>query len=1357
MSVRVVHRPARTTRPLPAPAERRIEPPPNLPEGKAGSVATSLLPMAGVLSSVVMMTVVRNSQFAAIGAVVLVVAVIGGVFLLFSQRGRAQRTRRTQRERYLEYLEGLREELSRENRELRAAARVLAPPPEALYDLVNDPARRWERRRLDRDFLDVRLGTGQAPVRALVMEQQSGSVLSPPDPFMLNEAAGLQERFASVPEAPLTVPLDRAGNVSVIGERAQVLRIARTIAVQVAVLHAPDDVAFALAAPEERLDDWAWAKWLPHFLDPQEWDGPVHARRIASSPRELAAALTGELRQRAGYAAEVRRGLAGREALRLGKRLLLIHDTHGVTAHEPPRPDEAVSLPDMGVTALHLLARRVDEPGQVSVRVTVSDDGRTVTVEDLRGEAPTTVTGTLDEVTAAGAMGLARSLAPLRLSAESAASGTPLSGPVDFPELIGVPDPAALDIPRLWAPRRDQNFLRVPIGLSDAHEPVLLDLKESAELGMGPHGLCVGATGSGKSELLRTLVLALVATHPPDDLAMVLVDYKGGATFAPFASLPHVAGVITNLENKAGLVERVHASLSGEVKRRQQVLKDAGNIADISTYAATRAQRPELGLDPLPHLFVVIDEFGELLTAKPDFIDLFLSIGRIGRSIGVHLLLSSQRIEGGKLKGLDTYLSYRLGLRTFSPDESRTVLDTADAFHLPPIPGFGYLKVDTSAYDRFKAGYVSGPYRGPARLDTDADTGPTALPYPTYNTLAARGSEDGDGEEGGGAPVAPPPRRTVGPTLLSTMVDQLAGAAAPVQQIWLPPLPEALTLDATAGPVRAETRGLRLAARPPGGPLRVPLGLLDDPARQWQGQWVLDLTVAGGHAAVIGGPAAGKTTLLRTLVLGLALTHTPQEVGVYGLDLVGGGLQAMAGLPHVGGVAGRSDRERAARTVEEVRAMLTAREDVFRERGIDSVDELRRLRAQGELPELGSTDVVLVIDGFGELREAFDELDDAVVELLKRGSGYGIHVVAGMLRWNEVRIAAQSAFGTRVELRLNDPSDSTVGRRLAETLTPDEPGRALTDAKLFAQVALPRIDGLATADELGAATEQAVRAVRAAWSGPPAPPVRVLPARLGAHRLPGPEAEPRRVPLGLDQNALQPALLDLFRRDQHLLVLGDGECGKTNVVRLVAHGLMERYTDDEVVFAVLDPRRGLHSLIPEAYRGGYAYNTNLAAGLSGAIATELARRMPDDALAPEVLAAGASDPTGPRIVVLVDDYDVLAVAGQQPLEPFLPFLPSAPDIGLHFVITRRVAGASRAMYEPFLMTLRESGTAALVMTGDRSEGQLFPGVYAQDQPVGRGTLVRRGAPPRLIQTAHAPPTTARDHASAAHEQGDEHR
>ncbi|MDQ1009559.1 S-DNA-T family DNA segregation ATPase FtsK/SpoIIIE [Streptomyces sp. V4I23] len=1321
MSTRLIHRPARTTRPPAASTARTIEAPPNLPEGKAGNIAMSLLPVAGVMSSVVMMTVVRNSQFAALGAIILVVTIVGSVVLVFSQRGKAQRTRRTQREAYLAYLEELREELAAEERERRERADVLNPPPHALYDILRDPARLWERRRADGDFLRVRVGTGEMPVRDLQIAEQGSSVLTPPDRFMLNEASALTTRFRTGTELPLTVPLDRVGNVSVIGPREDCLGVARALLVQSAAMHAPDDVAIAIAAPGDRLGDWEWAKWMPHLLDTEQFDGPVAARRIAPSTPQLARQIGPELRRRASYAAEVRRGLAGKDALTMNSRLLVVTDGHGEDAVDLPRPDEAVGLREMGVTVLHLLEQRIQEPGHVGVRITV--DGDQVFIEDLRAEEPISAHGTVDEVGIAFAEGLARMLAPLRLSAESLVDA-PLSGAVDFADLLGIDDVARLDLEHLWAPRGERAFLRVPIGISDAREPVLLDLKESSELGMGPHGLCVGATGSGKSELLRTLVLALVATHPPEDLALVLVDYKGGATFAPFAGLPHVAGVITNLENQAGLVERVHASLAGEVKRRQQVLKDAGNVADIGDYAALRAEkRPDL--DPLPHLFVVIDEFGELLTAKPDFIDLFLSIGRIGRSIGVHLLLSSQRIEGGKLKGLDTYLSYRLGLRTFSADESRTVLDTADAFHLPPLPGFGYLKVDTSHYERFKASYVSGAYRGPVRRVEDEDTGPLALEYEAYNTL---GTPDSSAPQ-----EQTTRRRETGPTEMGVMVDQLTGAAAPVRRIWLPPLPTAIALDQVAGPLDVGARGMQLAKRK--GALSVPLGLLDDPTKQWQGEWFLDLTVAGGHAAVIGGPQSGKTTLLRTLVLSLALTHTPQEVGIYGLDLVGGGLQALAGLPHVGGIAGRADRERAARTVEEVRNMLALREDLFREHGIDSVDQLRALHAAGRLPELASAEIVLVIDGFGALRDDFDELDDAVVDILKRGGGYGIHVVAGMLRWNDVRIAAQSNFGTRVELRLNDPSESSIDRKLAETLSPDEPGRVLTDGKLFAQVALPRTDTLADASELGAVLERTARSVRATWNGDVAQPVRVLPHVLEPHVLPGPAAEPHKVPIGLDQTALEPVMLDLFGHDQHLLVMGDSECGKTNLLRTIADGLIDRYGEDELVFAIMDPRRSLRGAIPEEFNGGYAYNAKLCAGLSAGIATELDKRLPDESARLEDLEPGSWG-SGPRIVVLVDDYDVLTTAGQSPLSPLLPYIPSAVDIGLHFVLTRRVAGASRGMYEPLVQGLRESGASAVLMAGDRSEGQLFPGVYASQQPAGRGVFLRRGQPNRLIQTVY---------------------
>ncbi|GAA3732150.1 type VII secretion protein EccC [Salinactinospora qingdaonensis] len=1278
----------------------------------------SILPMVGMMASLTIMMVLRNPAFMALGAVVLVVALLAGLGMLLSRRGQVGRQRRQQRERYLEYLEELREQLSAWEREGRSHARLLDPPPEALYDVVRDPARLWERRRKDHDFLCVRVGTGMMPGHPLRLTDR-GTALAPTDPFMLSEAQAAVRRFETVPEMPLTLPLDMAGNVSVIGERADVMRLVRALLAQLSAFHAPEDTGLAVMHPQERGAEWEWLKWLPQVLDQQRRDGGVNARLIAPTPAQLGALLADELRHRTDFAAEVRRGMGRREAYRKMRRMVVIHDTHGEVATELVRPDEDVDPAALGVTVLHLVADQLAEPGDVSVRITVSGDQ--VQVVDLRADEPRALTGTVDDVPAATLSGLARMLAPLRLSPESIEETAAEGGSVDFPTMLGVPDPADMRFEQLWKSRSERAFLRVPIGVDDMGRPVTLDLKESAQLGMGPHGLCVGATGSGKSELLRTLVLALAAGHPPEQVSMVLVDYKGGATFAPFEEMPHVAGVITNLEDDAALIERAYASLNGEVRRRQRVLRDAGNLASIGDYAHRRSQDPSL--PPLPHLLVIIDEFGELLTARPDFIELFLTIGRIGRSIGVHLLLSSQRIEGGKLRGLETYLSYRIGLRTFSEEESRTVLDTADAFHLPALPGFGYLKVDTTVYQRFKAGYVSGSYRGPLP-EEEQESGPApVLPYPAYNTA---GSTEPVGAANDGPDL---PERVTGATLLEVMVSQVARHGTPTRSVWLPPLPQATTLDRVTGPVQPAGEAIRLPVDTP--QLHVPVGVLDDANKQWQGLWNLDLTASGGHLAIIGGPQTGKTTLLRTLVLSIALTHTPSQLAVYALDLVGGGLQALADLPHVGGVAPRTDPERIRRTLEELRGMLEHRQQVFRERGIDSLQQLRRRHARGELPELPCAEVVLCVDGFGAIRKDFEEIDEMVSDLLQRGGNYGIHLVAAMLRWNDVRMAMQSTFGQKVELRLNDPSDSAVDRKLAETISADTPGRALTDTKLFGQVALPRIDALPEGDNLGEVVEKTCRAISGAWQGPTAPPVRVLPHQLPAAALPGPDEEAGRVPIGVDERALAPVLLDLFDRDQNLLVLGDGECGKTNLLRLVAEGVIARHSPEEVVFAVMDPRRTLRGVIPEPYLGGYASNARVCAGLAGGVAKELEGRMPDDA-DPDALASGG--PPTPRIVVLADDYDVLTTAGQKPLAPFVPFVPNGPDIGLHFVVARRVAGAGRGLHDPLVQAMREIGTSALLMSGDRSEGQLFPKVYATAQPPGRGRWIRRGGAPRLVQT-----------------------
>src|SRR5215211_5745907 len=251
---------------------------------------------------------------------------------------------------------------------------------------------------------------------------------------------------------------------------------------------------------------------------------------------------------------------------------------------------------------------------------------------------------------------------------------------------------------------------------------------------MGPHGLLIGATGSGKSELLRTLVLALAATHSSETLNFVLVDFKGGATFSSLDRLPHTAAVITNLADELPLVDRMVDAIDGELLRRQELLRKSGNFASVRDYDKARVGGS--ALPPLPSLLVICDEFSELLSAKPDFIDLFVQIGRLGRSLGVHLLLASQRLEEGRLRGLDTHLSYRIGLRTFSALESRAVLGVPDAYELPRSPGHGYLRYGTEPLVRFKAAYVSGPLRrrpepGPAGLDPSG-AGARVLPYSTH-------------------------------------------------------------------------------------------------------------------------------------------------------------------------------------------------------------------------------------------------------------------------------------------------------------------------------------------------------------------------------------------------------------------------------------------------------------------------------------------------------------------------------------------------------------------------------------------------------------------------------------------------
>ncbi|MET1034481.1 MAG: type VII secretion protein EccCa [Arthrobacter sp.] len=1316
MSQRIVHRPARTSAPLRDFRPFAIDGPPTV-EGEApGLNLVAVVPMLGGAVSMTVMMTFRNSPFAAVGALMMILTVVLAVFMMFSQRGKQARARTQARDNYMRYLERTRVKLRADEQRAAAVARVSSPPPEALFDIVRNPLRLWERRRGNEDFLDVRIGTGERPSRDIVVAESAGSTQQL-DAFMVAEAEILRRRYAASPDMPITVPLDGAGNVSIVGSRGFVLALARNILCEAAAFHSPEDLALGISAPEIHREDWQWASWLPHLADQALADETGLVRRIAPDPDTLAGIMSEDLSRRAKLAVEARKTSAA--SGRALSRLIVVSDSHGTQSAELPLADRFAEPGTLGLTVLHLVDDRGHEPGEVSLRISETPDG--FEVQDYRADPvhPAVASGVLDPLPVATASALARELAPLRLSADSLEHGGGGAASASFLEMLGLsPRLDRDDVERAWRPRGEADFLRVPLGPDDGGRPTVLDLKESAQFGMGPHGLCIGATGSGKSEMLRSLVFGLLATHSPDVLAMVLVDFKGGATFAPFEGAPQVAGIITNLSDDLSLVERVYASLNGEILRRQEVLKAAGNIANITDYQVHRSERLARGetMDPLPHLVVIIDEFGELLTARPDFIDLFLSIGRIGRSIGVHLLLSSQRVEGGKLRGLETYLSYRIGLRTLSESESRTVLDSGDAFHLPPVPGYGYLKVDTTVYTRFKSGYVSGPLDAeetPVARATDQAA--VVVPVPRYagSAAVAAGAPAGAGRN-------PAARRTTGPTVMSTLMDTLRTFPRSVQEIWLPPLPPAISLDAAVGSVRPGERGLRLEH---GGGLRVPIGLLDDPARQWQGLWEIDFTQGGGNLVVVGGPQSGRSTLLRTVVASLALTHSPHEVGVYCLDLLGAGLLPLAGLPHVGGTAIRTNREVVRRTVEELVGMLLVRERVFEQHGIDSLATMRRLRAEGRLGELPSADVFLVIDGYGQIADDFEEIQDNVNALIMRGGGYGIHVVTTLNRGAELRMAQQGFFGNRIELALTDPADSAIDRKVAAGVSADAPGRALSDRKLIGHVALPRIDGVADAEDASDGLRDLVARV-AESTRDQAMRVRVLPGAVGLADAPRPAA-PGVVPLGLREVDLEPHLLDTTTKDRHFIVMGDEECGKSNVLRNFVSTLVGQHTADELLFAVYDPRKGLDDVVPDDYLGGYAGSAAVAEQLSAALVKELQLRT----------TGGTADekPGTARLVVLVDDYDILTAGGGSPMGRLSTYLPMAAELNLNVVLTRKVRGASRGMYESFFSTLRDSGSAALIMSGERSEGGLINNVRARALPPGRGQLVQTGKPLQTIQ------------------------
>ncbi|WP_067835709.1 type VII secretion protein EccCa [Nocardia lijiangensis] len=1322
----ILNAPPEITPPIPAPLWQRLLP------------VVMVVAMVGMMG--LMFTMGGRSMFTNPLTMMFPMMMLMSMVGMFASRtgggGKKAAELNEERKDYFRYLDQLRRDVRNTGTAQREALFWSHPHPIDLHALIGT-RRMWERRPSDPDFAHVRIGIGSHRLATKLVRPETVP-LEDLEPVATVALRRFVRTHSVVHGLPTAISLRAFPAVNVEGPREHGRALVRSMLMELAAFHGPDSMIFAIVTADPDAEAWSWTKWLPHLQHPRDTDRIGSARMLYESLSELETSLSEDLLERGRF-------LRNAPATPGRLHLVVVIDDGYVSGSERTISDAGLD----SVTVLDLTAPQTGLAVRRGLQLVVDEaviGARTGgSVENFAGP---------DRVSLAVAATFARGVARYRIatSAQVVDLGAETNTDPGLMAMLGVADAATLDPDAVWRPRSARERLRVPIGVTPDGTRVEIDIKESAENGMGPHGLCIGATGSGKSEFLRTLVLSMVTTHSPDLLNLVLVDFKGGATFLGLDPLPHVSAVITNLEEELSMVDRMRDALAGELTRRQELLRAAGNFANVTEYEKARAGGAPL--DPLPALFIIVDEFSELLSQKPDFAELFVMIGRLGRSLRVHLLLASQRLEENRLRGLDSHLSYRIGLRTFSAGESRQVLGITDAYHLPAQPGAGYLKSDSSDPLRFNTTYVSGPYVPPVAGRT---TGPTATAgvVDLFTAAAiARTESNMENPEQQPIPVELPdlsellgetPPAAPELSLLQTVVDRLTGHGRPAHQVWLPPLDISPTVDMMLPEQDWRSEANR------NGNLWLPIGIVDKPYEQKREVLAIDLAGAQGNVAVVGGPQSGKSTTLRTIILSAAVTHTPEQVQFYCLDFGGGTLAALTGLPHVGSAAGRLESDRVRRTVAELSVLLRRREARFLELGVENMRDFRKLKAElAQLPaEERATrplaadaygDVFLVIDGWAAFREEFDLIEGQVLALAARGLSYGIHVVLGANRWAEIRPNVKDQIGTRIELRLGDPSDSEMDRRAAVNVPINRPGRGMTSDKLHMLIALPRLDTDVNPDTLSDGIAAAKAELAEFYGDRQAPGVRMLPGELDRDQVLATargldiRLDSKRVLIGLSESELAPVVLD-FEESPHLLVFADVGCGKTTLLRNIAQGIVENSHPNEARVIMVDYRRTMLGAIDGPHLAGYSTSAQTSVPTLKEVAGFVSQRLPGADITPAQLRE-RSWWTGPEVYVIVDDYDM--VASNNPLVPLLDLLPQARDIGLHVIIARRSGGAARALYDPVLGPMKDMSVDGILMSTPKDEGVLLGDVRPAQYPPGRGLLVSRTRGRDLIQICHLP-------------------
>lgn len=976
----------------------------------------------------------------------------------------------------------------------------------------------WERNPYDSDFLDVRVGMGYEPLCVSVKARQGSATFQLDEDEVSELTNQIIEETRIVDNVPARVSILKYGVIGVVGHRNDEQGLIKNMLVSLCTSHCYEDVRIAGIFDKEEYDVWSPIRWLPHIWnDDKQFRLLSFDKQGAHSICEFISELINERRKaQEGIYADKQRPLP---------HYVIFFGSKDMIEHE----DTLQLILDMGysvgITSVFIFDDIYLLPHQCKFIINLDSNACAYDSTQANNKffftPDTPVSDKTFDI-------FARRMSAIELDGFSRRAGLPDG--ITFLQGYGVERVEELNVIKRWNEAQPYNSLAAPIGMMAGEKTFSLDIHEKA---FGPHGLVAGTTGSGKSELLQTWILSMALTFHPHDVTFVLIDYKGGGMASLLEPLPHVVGKITNIGNN---INRSLISLQSEIKRRQQLFDEVG-VNHIDKYQ--RLYKSGMAKEPLPHLIIVADEFAELKKEEPEFMSGLISASRVGRSLGIHLILATQKPGGIVDDQIQSNSRFRLCLKVQDINDSREMIKRPDAARLTK-PGRAYIRVGEDEYfDLFQSYFSGAPYTV-SEQSVNRDTEDFVVSVVEINGIRTH---------------LIPKHSKVKHTdydELQAVVNYIVSTArehdiTELPGPWLPELPESISISELGA------YGLNY-----GWP-QLPIGVFDKPKSQSQGVQYIDFAT-NGHHAIYGTSGTGKTTLLKTILIGIGRFYTPAELTAYIIDAGGWSLSIFAGMPNVGGIALDGEEEKIIKLQELILAEIDYRKKVFLRNAVSSLKAYRE-EVSKDMPA-----IILVVDNIVPLFELYPDIENFFVTIARDGATYGIYLLYTANSTSGVRYKIIQNVKGAISYELTDKGDyPTIVGRPEESL-PKIIGRAYFKGNppTVFQTAIPYKN---TSDrEANDLIRQECLTLSAEWNGSRPKAIPVMPEILTDDMLLYAFSERWMIPAGMTYDTIEPLAFDLSDR-YSLLVTGSMHSGKSKTLkRMIIHLLSNGSATKVLVF-----------------------------------------------------------------------------------------------------------------------------------------------------------------------------------------------